>query len=438
MIAILGAGISGLNLAYELEKRGVPYQLLEQSDQAGGALFSRTTQDLELEYGPNSLFYSQALRRLVRELQLEEQIVEAEDVSSNRYILKEGKLRALPSKPQQLLTSSFFSVGTRLGALKEWFHPKEDPERESVASFFERHFNREVVDYAVQPFLAGIYGGSADKLQMGLTFPQLQDYAQEYGSLLKAMAKNKPKRRSIISFKGGTQTLSQHLADKVSYLHLNTPVEAIRKSNGLFHVVAGDKILEAETIVSTLPAYTTAELLSQFEDINHHPLNKVNYVPVWVVHLSLKKEAVPFDFNGFGALYPPKEGLQSMGTIWNSSVFPTKAPEGQVLTTTLAGGYYHSDLGQRGAEEVKIRIVQELKEIYGFEDHAIDYIDAYLWPRAIPQYDRQMYDALDAANNLEDMGYIVLANWRKGLSVPDCLEKSRSLAIRLANKEKTT
>ena len=55
MIGIIGGGISGLTLAYELQKKNIPYILLEASAQVGGVIRSERKNGTLLEFGPNSL-----------------------------------------------------------------------------------------------------------------------------------------------------------------------------------------------------------------------------------------------------------------------------------------------------------------------------------------------------------------------------------------------
>lgn len=435
MIAILGAGISGLTLAYELEKKGVEYSLLEKSDRPGGALYSIEHEGVVMERGANSLFFSEPVRNLVASLELENEVLFAEEVSSKRFVLKNNQVKPLPTKPQELLISNYFNLRTKFAIAKEMVMKPEEVTEESVAGFFRRHFNQEVVDYAVQPFISGIYAGDAEKIKVELAFPKLAELAQQYGSVLKGFAKDKPERRKVISFKKGNQQLANTLAEKLNYLHYNTPVSGIRREGGIYNIIAGDRILEADTIVSTLPAHAIAPLIEDFAPEAALAFSKIEYVPIWMVHLVLDSKKVEAKFNGFGCLYPKVENKSTLGMIWNSSIFPSKAPEGQFLTSVLLGGAFKPALAQRSKEEILGIALQEMEEIYDIKDSAVHYMDAYLWKEGIPQYDHQLYRAYKSADELEKLEFLIHANWHKGISVPDCIEKSVRLSQILSKQQ---
>ncbi|WP_035756557.1 protoporphyrinogen oxidase [Hugenholtzia roseola] len=241
MIAIIGAGISGLTLAAALEKKQKPYLLFEGSQRIGGNLFSKKWQDKYLiECGANSLLADDFILDFIKKIGLEAEMVRANPVSKNRYILKKGRYHKLPTSPPALLTSSFFSFKTKLKILSEFFYKNkiksetnekiEPAEFETLATFFARHFGKEVVEYAVNPFVGGIYAGKAEELLLSLTFPQLKEMERQYGSILKGFIKNKAaERKTSLSFKGGMQRLAEALKDQLSpqSLLLQTPITGI-------------------------------------------------------------------------------------------------------------------------------------------------------------------------------------------------------------------
>ncbi|RZK48092.1 MAG: protoporphyrinogen oxidase, partial [Hymenobacter sp.] len=211
-IAIIGGGLTGLTLAYYLQKAGVAYDLFEASPRPGGNLLSpQAPEGYQLEAGPNSLLLSAELEELLLELGLQDHIQEAAPVSQHRFVLRGGQYRALPASPPALLASGFFSLKTKLRLLGELLRRPAPPvPGETVAAFFERHFGPEVVQYAVNPFVAGIYAGDPAELLLSLTFPQLAALETQYGSLLRGLAKG-PKtgsRRRTITLRGGVQALT--------------------------------------------------------------------------------------------------------------------------------------------------------------------------------------------------------------------------------------
>ncbi|MEM6297932.1 MAG: protoporphyrinogen oxidase, partial [Bacteroidota bacterium] len=235
MIAIIGAGINGLALGYELQKRNIPYQILEATQRVGGCINSQKVEKYWLELGPNSLLCNAEVNKVINEIGLRDQVIEANEISNSRYIFKKGRYQKLPAKPQQLLFSPFFSFKTKLAVFREFRNKSKGSKDETLSSFFRRRFSQEVVDYPLNTFVAGIYAGDPDKLLLRKAFPVLKRYEEEYGSILRGFIKNKTgERRQSVSFQKGIAQLPRTMAEKLN-IRLQTPVQSISKNeNGRF------------------------------------------------------------------------------------------------------------------------------------------------------------------------------------------------------------
>ena len=179
MIAIIGAGISGLTLAYFLEKKQIPYILLESSSKVGGYIHTVKKQPYLLELGPNSLLINKETEAFIDEIGLSNELLPANEVSKNRYIFRKGKYRVLPSSPPKLLFNSFFSLKTKWAIFRETRKKPLLIQNETLSQFFKRRFGKEVVKYALDPFVAGIYAGDPSLLLLEKTFPFLREYEQQ-------------------------------------------------------------------------------------------------------------------------------------------------------------------------------------------------------------------------------------------------------------------
>src|SRR5688500_7101798 len=191
-VGIIGGGISVLIVAYQLQKLGIGYDLFEQSEQPGGNIKSVRVKDYVLEMGPNALSMTDEVEYLIEELKLNQEIVESNVVSHNRYILRNGRYQEIPDSAVKLATTKFFSLKTKYRLLQEPFKRLPAPgKEETVASFFEKRFGKEVLDYAVTPFVAGIYAGDPSQLLLSQTIPQVYKNASAHHSVIKSML-NKP------------------------------------------------------------------------------------------------------------------------------------------------------------------------------------------------------------------------------------------------------
>ena len=440
-IAIIGGGISGLTLAWYLQQAGVAYDLYEADARPGGNLRSWAAPGgYLLETGPNSLQLSAEIESLLAELGLSDHIQDSADVSKQRYVLRDGRYRQLPGSPPALLTNGFFSLKAKWKLLQELRKPAAPPDAtETVAHFFRRRFGPEIVDYAVNPFMAGIYAGDPEQLLLHKTFPQLAALEQEYGSVLRGLAKTgkgAPRRR-IITLKNGIQTLTDALAAKLTHYHPGTAVTAAtRLPAGTYQLQLAGHVspLSYTHLALALPAYAAAPLLQELFPQAAAALAAVHYPPMSVVFSAYERGAVAHPLHGFGALHPKVEGAYAAGSIWTSAIFPERVPAGQVLFTTFVGGSQYEAAANQPEEAQKAAVHAELSRFYGITG-APHWQGRYLWPRSIPQFDARIVGAHAAAAQLEAENIVTVANWRAGVSVPDCVRHAKHTASTLAAKQ---
>ncbi|HLK98389.1 MAG TPA: protoporphyrinogen oxidase [Hymenobacter sp.] len=448
-IGIIGAGISGLTLAYELQQRGIDYRLWEASAEPGGYIRSRrdpvpdSQQTYLRELGPNSLLGDADLLLWLDELGLTPQLTFSKPVSKDRYIFRHGQYRQLPVGPPSLLFGSFFSWKTKLAVLGELGNKTTSPPGETLAQFFRRRFSAEIVDYALAPFVAGIYAGDPERLLVSETFPVLLRYEQDHGSVLRGLIKNQSTagRRQSFSFRDGMQTLPKALAAQLTHLSLNDPVEYIGGASATGWLVkSATGTQTVDRLVLATGTDTAARLVSH-ADLNKRyslfadALRQVEYPPMTAVHSAYKRADVQHLLNGFGGLNPRREGRFAAGHIWSSSVFDGRCPDDQVLFTTFVGGAGGAAENARQPDDVVFQNVhQELASAFGIRSSEPIFRAIYRWERAIPQYNASIVAVKDQVESVEADNLFVCANWYGGLSLSDCIGKARALAEKLALK----
>ena len=230
-VCVIGGGISGLTTAYLLKRKGFDVTVFEASDTVGGNVQTVTRDGYTLEQGPNSLVKSPRFVELVKLLQLEDQVLAADESAKKRYILAGGKLEAMGPKS---FVNGYFSLKTIFGLISEPFVRSKSPEHESVAEFVSRRIGPEFLDKAIDPFVSGVYAGDPTNLSMRSAFPKLYEMERDYGSLIMATIRRKTDKADAdfprtFSFRGGLKTLITRLADEVGDgIQVSSPVKADR------------------------------------------------------------------------------------------------------------------------------------------------------------------------------------------------------------------
>ncbi len=429
---IIGGGISGLTLAYELQRQGQAYHLWEASDTPGGYIRSVRDGTYLRELGPNSLLGDQELLDWLANLGLTNDLLFAKPVSKSRYIFRRGQYRKLPSGPPSLLFGGFFSWKTKWAVFRELSNKTTSPAGETLTQFFQRRFTDELVDYALAPFVAGIYAGDPEELLVSETFPVLLTYEKEYGSVLRGLIKNQSAtgRRQSFSFRNGMQTLPIALAQQLTHVRYNQPVQRIdRLSGGQWQVNTASGPVVVDRLVICTGTDPAARLLESYYPTVATALRQIEYPPMTAVHSVYKRDDVTHPLDGFGALNPKVEGRFAAGHIWSSSTFDFRCPAGEVLFTTFVGGTAGVGKAQLPDDTLLQQVHQELSDAFGISAATPVRRDIYRWERAIPQYNARALALKQQIPALESDGVWVCANWYGGVSLSDCIKKAKALAV---------
>ncbi len=423
---VVGSGISGLTVAYWLKKRGVEVTVFEKDDTPGGTVKTEREGDFLLEIGPQTVLTNEALEELLRELNLKP--IEATPHAKERFIYKKGKLIPLPKGPFSFITSPLLSLKGKLKVLKEPWVPPSEREEESVAQFVRRRLGEEFLRYVVGPFISGVYAGDPEELSVKYATPKIYQLEKEYGSLIKGAIKKRslgPKGK-IISFEGGLKDLIDRLTREVE-VSLENVVLRIRKKDEKFILDTRRGKVESRVVVVASPAYTSSYLLKDLSWSASLEFDKIDYVPVAVVHLSVKKGSIP---KGFGFLVPRGEGKRILGALFSSVIFPHVAPQDKDLITVYMGGATDRGIVEEDQETLGQIAKKEVEEILKTEAQILR---VTLWKKAIPQYKVGHGKFLDLAREMEDIhkGLFLTGNYLHGVSLADCVKSSKEVAERV-------
>ena len=435
-VIVVGGGITGLVTAFYLNRFEKKTLLLEASGRFGGNIRTYRGEKYIFEEGPQTILANNpAVWRLIEDLNLE--VEKASPSSEKRFIYKGEQLIPIPLKPWEFFFTPLVGFKSKLSLLKELFVKPSQKEDESVAEFVRRHFGEEFLTYFVQPFVSGIYAGDAEKLSVRYGFPKLWEMEKRYGSLLKAFLKEKrvAPKGELISFKGGLLTLVETLTEKIPNKETNTTVLSIEKTKkGTYKVISKKGVFETRSVVITAPAIETAQMLKRlFPPIEI--LKTIEYPSVAVASLSFPKIGV----EGFGLLVSKVERLKILGTIFVSSLFPNRCPEGEDCFSVFLCGETRKEVCQQSEEQILKTAVRELRKVFPTLGEP-KFQKLRLWKRSIPQYTvgyGKIYQTLEELK-IQYPNVEVISNFVGGSSLAKCIEKGFNTAKRLAGNCKTS
>ncbi len=441
-VTILGAGISGLAVAHWLHRDGFDVTVLEAGDVPGGSMVSRLEEGYMVDCGPNSgLDTSPLIRQLVEEVGLENELVYANDAGGRRYILKRGRLHALPTGPGAFLKTKLFSARAKCRLLAEPFIGKsQDGYNQSIADFVRRRLGREFLDYAINPFVSGVFAGDPEKLSVKSAFPKLYRLEELYGGLIKGMIKGAKERKArretskqnarMFSFLGGMQSFPKAIAKTLGEkLRCGCEVVGVKRSeSGWMATYRHGRTMaeiESDVLVSALPAYRAATVFKDLDvDLVGH-LNEIYYPPVKVLFLGYQEADVGRALDGFGFLIPEKEAKPFLGAIWSSVLFPGRAPKDSAAFTLFVGGARSPGLLDGDSEALNRSVLSDFSEIMSIRKPP-QFIREWIWQRAIPQYTLGYIEHERYFQRFENAhsGLFLSGNYRGGISVGDCIIQS--------------
>jgi protoporphyrinogen/coproporphyrinogen III oxidase len=426
-LIIVGAGISGLSLAYFLleKKPSLEIVILESEKKPGGKIWTDRADGFLCEGGVNG-FLDNKPRTLELVSRLSLSPLRSSDNARKRFIFSEGKLQRLPESPVSFFASGLLSLPGRVRIAMEAIVPKGGGEEETLADFARRRLG---------------------KMSLKSCFPRIYELEQNYGSLIRAMLSLQKEARKtgrkvgagpggvLTSFMGGMETLIAALSAALG-TRLRTAAKAVgveKKGKGYTVHLSDGTSEEGELAVIASPAFETSAMVKDLDKELSRALAGIYYPSISVVCLGYRREKIKISLDGFGFLIPSGEGRRLLGTLWDSSIFPDRAKEGYVLLRSMLGGVRRSELAEMEEKKQVSVVMEELSTIMGV-DAEPDFSRVYIHRKGIPQYFPGHSKILEMTDSVPRRfeGLYLTGNAYRGIGVNDCIEASYRLAEKIA------
>ena len=361
MVRIVGAGFTGLVAAYELVKLGHSVEVFEQKDRVGGLISTINTSFGMVETAANGVLNTVAFEELCRDIQVT--LVPTQKVSRKRFIFRNGKLSRWP-----------LSLTATVRLLWGFAGIQRPVAGETVAEWGKKNFGEEMVQYLLAPALQGIYAGDVKRMSSSLIFNRFFTKKKRI----------RPKLRGSVSPDIGMgelmRALRVYLQARGVVFHLEDAVSPLLDSASL-----------GNTLIAT-SAVDAGELLKNASPKDSEILCSTEMLPLVRATLFFKK---PRRVKGFGALFPKQEGLNSLGVLFDESIFdrskventmlPSQPSDIKAVESWILGGAFNPSAVNLNDQQILDLILNDRQKVLRAEDRPEHFVITR-WPKALPHY----------------------------------------------------
>ena len=438
---MIGAGLTGLSTAFHLHRQGRDVVILEKADRVGGQIHTYHENGFTFESGPNTGVVSfPEVAELFQLLEGSCQLEIARESSKRRLIWKGDRFHELPSSPVSAITTPLFRLSDKFRILGEpWRKKGTDPD-EPVGALAARRLGKSFYEYAVDPFVSGVYAGDPMKLTTRYALPKLYNLEANYGSFIRgAIAKAKePKTdrdrlatKKVFSAVGGLQRLVEALSKDLRIITSANNLKVIPTADGQWSCTYnGTEEIVSRKVVTTVGAYALPALLPFIPEAQMQKMSNLFYAPIIQVILGVKN-ARGLDFPAFGGLVPSKEQKRVLGILFPSSCFEQRCPDGGALYSYFIGGARHTDYLQKSDDEIREITLEAFHSMLKYPaDMQPDLLRIFRHEHAIPQYWSDSGERFATIEALQQQypGLILAGNMRDGIGMGNRIHQGATIA----------
>ncbi len=438
-IAIIGAGITGLTSAFYLKKNGFDVTIFEKSEHIGGVINSISEEGFVYETGPNSGTLSN-----IETVELFEYLADsfelqiADEKAKKRLIWKKNKWHVLPADPIRGLFTPIFSLKDKFKILGEPFRKPGTNPLESVAELVKRRLGNSFLDYAVDPFISGIYAGDPELLVTKYALPKLFNLEQDYGSFIGGAIKKAKEHRTdrdkkvskqIFSAKNGLHSIIDALSKKIGEQNiiLNSNI-TVFKENSNYKI--NDQIFSY--VISTVNASELPQLFPFIDASKLKDIINLKYAKVAEIVLGFKNWN-GIELNAFGGLVPTVEHKNILGILFMSTLFKDRAAENGALLTSFVGGIKKQSLVQMPENELINLLEKDFVQMLGLKNFKPDLLKVFYHQKAIAQYEKNSVSRLKSIENIEqeNNNLFLAGSIRDGIGMADRIKQGTDIANKI-------
>jgi len=394
---VIGAGISGLAMAFEAQQAGINVLVLEKGNRSGGCFHSEIVPDIDsdagpdkgepfwLEMGTHTCFnsYGRLLTMLGR-LGMTEQMLEREKLSYR--MLAGDKLVSIASRIRfiELLTHVW-----RLFSLKK--------EGKSIADYYSALLGSKNYASVFRHAFNAVICQSADQMPADMLF------------------RKRPRDKSVKRSYAFAQGLGRIIATLEQRLDVKTgqDIHAIHRHAAGYVIETEAGVYACDKLVCATPAPAASRLLERVHADIAEQLGWVDEVEIESVGIVVRKEVL---------LLAPAAGIIAVDDVFYSAV-----SRDYVAHPHLRGFTFHFKPGLLNDEEK----LQRICAVLAVETADLQYVFYKTNRLPAPEMGHhQLIEAIDAM--LANQPLALVGNYFDGVAVEDCLQRVEKEWIRFS------
>lgn len=438
-VAVVGGGVAGLTAAWRLVGAGHDPIVFEAGSRPGGVVHTSRVDGFVREHAANGFLTGDddGCAALCEELGVP--VVTAADAAKRRWIYRGGELHPVPLDPLSFARSRLLSWRGKLAALAEPLRPGRDPAQagdESMHDFAVRRFGAEAAAALIGPVVTGVYAANAADISLEAGFPKLAaldaDGGMVRGMIAKARRGARRPRPTLAAPRAGMGAIPAALAARLGErVRCDAPVAAVRPvASGV--ELDGPDAGRFDAAILAVPAARAVALLGDRAPALTDGLGRAVAAPVAVVYLGLPAGCLPPERDGFGLLVCAGERVRALGVVFESTIYPDRAPAGTRLFRMIYGGGRDPEAAALDDVALLAQARGDLASLLGITDAPV-HASIVRWSAALAQYRvghrtrAAAWDALAAPHRL-----ILCGAPYHGVAVNACIADGRRAAEAVA------
>ena len=359
-VLIAGGGVSGLIAAIELQRRGVDYTLIEQSNQLGGRIATDSKNGYLFDHG------FQVLQTAYPEAQayLDYSALDLKSFKPGARIFRQGHFSTI-SDPFRDLSALFETLFSPIATLNDKLlilKLRNESKKLSISSLFkhkqlstaqflsEYGFSDSIIEQFFQPFFAGIY------LESGLSTS-----ADAFRFIYKMFTEGD----AAVPAKGIGAIIRQ-LEERVNPENILTSTHISNIDGTTLHLKNGD-VLQGTDVILATGAYTIGKNL----DAKNPDIKNWNGTDCIYVNAPTSLAKQPY------LVLNAKENRLINHIAFISDIAPDYAPDGKRLLSVNL-----SSISSLSNTDLEPQILSELQELFGIQ--GFTWLDRYTIPYSLP------------------------------------------------------